>query len=108
MNPRLRFTDYGSLLCHLATIPIFRVTERAALGSPCRARGPYRPSLHSGRRYSARHGTAWGKLYFPRTWAVAPGQEDVPLEGRDRFQLDGFSLPAFQFEEEPGTIRLDD
>ena len=26
-----------------------------------------------------------GKLRFPRTWAVAPGLEDVPYEGRDRF-----------------------
>jgi alpha-glucosidase len=35
-----------------------------------------------------------GKLSFPRTWAIAPGLEDVPLEGRDRFNLEGFTLPA--------------
>ena len=36
-----------------------------------------------------------GKFSFPRTWAIAPGGEDVPIEGRDRLDLDGFSSPAF-------------
>ena len=40
-----------------------------------------------------------GKLRFPNTWAIAPGVADVPLTGRDRFDLSGFSLPAFQFDE---------
>jgi alpha-glucosidase len=40
-----------------------------------------------------------GELRFPRTWAIAPGQEDVPVEGRDRFDLAGFSLPRYGFEE---------
>ncbi|WP_223592553.1 glycoside hydrolase family 31 protein [Neobacillus bataviensis] len=30
------------------------------------------------------------------TWAIAPDAEDIPFEGRDRFDLTSFSLPAFQ------------
>ncbi|MDN3019101.1 glycoside hydrolase family 31 protein [Paenibacillus sp. BSR1-1] len=30
------------------------------------------------------------------TWAIAPDAEDIPFEGRDRFDLTPFSLPAFQ------------
>ncbi|HEX4180242.1 MAG TPA: glycoside hydrolase family 31 protein [Caulobacteraceae bacterium] len=36
-----------------------------------------------------------GTLEMARTWAIAPGADDVPREGRDRFDLSGFSLPAF-------------
>jgi alpha-glucosidase len=36
-----------------------------------------------------------GRLEMGRTWAIAPGQDDVPPQGRDRFDLNGFSLPAF-------------
>ncbi len=36
-----------------------------------------------------------GKLNFPRTWAIAPGQEDVPFNGRDRFDRSGFTVPGF-------------
>jgi alpha-glucosidase len=48
----------------------------------------------------------FGKLRFPRTWAIAPGLEDIPLEGRDRFSLDGFSLPPVQLEEESNQLRI--
>ncbi len=34
----------------------------------------------------------------PRSWAIAPGLEDLPAEGRDRFDLAGFTLPAFAVE----------
>jgi alpha-glucosidase len=37
-----------------------------------------------------------GEVRFPRTWAIAPGQADVAYEGRDRFDLSGFSLPAYE------------
>ncbi len=37
-----------------------------------------------------------GRLNMKRTWAIAPGLNDVPPEGRDRFDLTGFSRPAFQ------------
>jgi len=36
-----------------------------------------------------------GRLDMGRTWAIAPGQDDVAPQGRDRFDLRGFSLPNF-------------
>ncbi|MCX7279771.1 MAG: glycoside hydrolase family 31 protein [Burkholderiales bacterium] len=36
-----------------------------------------------------------GQLHMPRSWTVAPGLENLPVEGRDRFDTSGFSLPAF-------------
>lgn len=47
-----------------------------------------------------------GVLNFPRSWAIAPGAEDVALEGRDRFDLSGFALPAFALEEDDEKLRL--
>lgn len=38
-----------------------------------------------------------GAFRFPRTWCVAPGADDVPDEGRDRFACDGFACPAFRW-----------
>ena len=35
-----------------------------------------------------------GELKQPRTWAIAPGADDVPDEGRHRLALTGFSAPA--------------
>ena len=45
-----------------------------------------------------------GTLRSPRSWTVAPGAEDVPAEGRDRFDLTGFSCPAFTVEESAGSL----
>lgn len=36
-----------------------------------------------------------GRLRHPRTWTIAPGQEEVAYEGRDRFDPDGFACPDF-------------
>lgn len=54
-----------------------------------------------------------GQWRFPRTWAIAPGQEDVPTTGRDRLDVSGFSLPAFELSESDdelcistGSVRL--
>lgn len=48
-----------------------------------------------------------GALRFPRTWAIAPGADDVAREGRDRFDLAGFSLPKFALDQdEPGVLLL--
>ena len=47
-----------------------------------------------------------GELRFPRTWAIAPGAEDVAYEGRDRFDLSGFSLPNFLQEQEGDVLRI--
>ncbi|MDF1510023.1 glycoside hydrolase family 31 protein [Robertmurraya sp. DFI.2.37] len=33
------------------------------------------------------------------TWLVAPGMDDVPLKGRDRFDLSPFSLPEYKVQE---------
>ncbi|QGQ45183.1 TIM-barrel domain-containing protein [Metabacillus sediminilitoris] len=35
-------------------------------------------------------------LKLDKTWSVAPGQADVPWEGRDRFDTSGFSLPPYE------------
>ncbi|WP_148356819.1 glycoside hydrolase family 31 protein [Peribacillus simplex] len=40
------------------------------------------------------------KLKLDKTWSVAPGQADVPLEGRDRFDTSGFSLPNYEFRQD--------
>ncbi|MFL6684198.1 MAG: alpha-glucosidase, partial [Paraburkholderia graminis] len=36
-----------------------------------------------------------GELHGPRTWAIAPGAEDVALEGRERRDMSGFAPPPF-------------
>jgi alpha-glucosidase len=40
-----------------------------------------------------------GALEQPRSWTLSPGADDGPLEGRDRFDLTGFSCPDFTLEE---------
>lgn len=47
-----------------------------------------------------------GRWRFPRTWAIAPGLEDLPAEGRDRLDLSGFNLPAFDIDETQDELRL--
>lgn len=45
-----------------------------------------------------------GILRMKSSWAVAPGLDDVPAEGRDRFDLSGFRLPEFALEERDGKL----
>jgi len=45
-------------------------------------------------------------VHMARTWAIAPGADDVEAQGRDRFDLSGFSLPAFELEQSSETVRL--
>ncbi len=45
-----------------------------------------------------------GILKQPKTWAIAPGLEDVPAEGRDRFDLSGFALPRYDLREADGKL----
>jgi alpha-glucosidase len=47
-----------------------------------------------------------GKLRFPRTWAIAPGLEDVPLEGRDRFSLESFTSPPAEIVEQANQLQI--
>ena len=48
-----------------------------------------------------------GALKQPRTWAIAPGLDDVPDAGRDRFDLSGFALPDFTLEESDGKMNVE-
>ena len=47
-----------------------------------------------------------GRLNMPRSWTVAPGLENLPVEGRDRFDLGGFSLPTFELTQGDGQLRI--
>jgi alpha-glucosidase len=47
-----------------------------------------------------------GVLKQPRSWAIAPGLDDVPDAGRDRFDLSGFALPDFTLEESDGKLNV--
>lgn len=47
-----------------------------------------------------------GVLNHPATWAVAPGLDDVPAAGRDRFDLSGFSQPAYELSQHDGKILI--
>jgi alpha-glucosidase len=55
-----------------------------------------------------------GTLRHKRSWTVAPGQDDIVPEGRDRFDISEFSCPAFRVQQddpneiivETGRIRL--
>jgi len=40
-----------------------------------------------------------GRLRHARSWTVAPGAEDVPADGRDRFDTAGFSCPGFAWDQ---------
>ncbi len=45
-----------------------------------------------------------GGVRSPRSWAIAPGEEDVAPEGRDKFDLTGFACPRFQLQQEDGRL----
>jgi alpha-glucosidase len=47
-----------------------------------------------------------GRPQMPRSWTVAPGLENLPVEGRDRFDVSGFSLPAFELKEEGAHLQI--
>jgi len=47
-----------------------------------------------------------GRLNMPHTWTVAPGLTDLPVQGRDRFDLSGFSLPAFDLTQDGARLRI--
>jgi alpha-glucosidase len=42
----------------------------------------------------------------PRTWAIAPGMDDVAFEGRDRLDLSGFSLPSYACESTADCVHV--
>lgn len=47
-----------------------------------------------------------GTTAFDRTWSICPGQTDVAWEGRDKFDLSGFSLPEYEFKQEGATLSI--
>ena len=48
-----------------------------------------------------------GRLNQPRTFAIAPGAEDVAQDGRDRFDLAGFTQPEFALEGNTESLRIE-
>jgi alpha-glucosidase len=48
-----------------------------------------------------------GRLGEPRTFAIAPGAEDVAQEGRGRFDLAGFTLPEFALESDTASLCIE-
>lgn len=48
-----------------------------------------------------------GQLDQPRTFAIAPGAEDVAQDGRNRFDLVGFTLPEFALEADTESLRIE-
>jgi len=48
-----------------------------------------------------------GRLNFPKTFAIAPGLEDIAREGRSRFGLTGFALPEFSLEADTERLRIE-
>jgi alpha-glucosidase len=48
-----------------------------------------------------------GKAHGPRTWAIAPGLDDVPYEGRDRLDVSGFALPSFAVLSTSGQVSVE-
>ena len=48
-----------------------------------------------------------GRLNQPRTFAIAPGAEDIAQEGRDRFDLAGFTQPEFALEADTESLRIE-
>lgn len=47
-----------------------------------------------------------GKLKATHTWAIAPGGDDVPAAGRERFDLAGFTLPRADVSEHDGVLTV--
>jgi alpha-glucosidase len=48
-----------------------------------------------------------GAWKMPSTWAIAPGADDVPAEGRAREDVSGFSCPAYALSEANGILTIE-
>ncbi|WP_226670689.1 glycoside hydrolase family 31 protein [Metabacillus litoralis] len=51
--------------------------------------------------------TKGDELEVKNTWLVAPGMDDVPLKGRDRFDLSPFTLPEFKAQNEGHSFTVE-
>lgn len=47
-----------------------------------------------------------GTIKGPPSWAIAPDAADIAEPGRDRMSIEGFSCPAFQIDEQDGTVTI--
>lgn len=47
-----------------------------------------------------------GQMSVPKTWAITPGGEDVPQEGRDRLSTEGFKQVAFEYLADDVAFKL--
>ena len=44
---------------------------------------------------------------LPHTWAITPNKKDVEWKGRDKWSLDGFSLPNYQlYSKQKKTLEI--
>ncbi|RKF35783.1 glycoside hydrolase family 31 protein [Paraburkholderia fungorum] len=48
-----------------------------------------------------------GETHGPRTWSIAPGADDVPLEGRERRDISGFTPPSFDVSTDAGHLVIE-
>ncbi|HUI19698.1 MAG TPA: glycoside hydrolase family 31 protein [Methylocella sp.] len=48
-----------------------------------------------------------GRLDQPRTFAISPGFDDVAEDGRDRFDLAGFTLPQFALQASAESLQIE-
>jgi len=48
-----------------------------------------------------------GELHGPRSWAIAPGMEDVPLEGRERRDLSGFAATPHSVSDDGRSVVIE-
>src|SRR5262249_39433395 len=48
-----------------------------------------------------------GEWKMPRSWAIAPGADDVAAEGRKREDTSGFSCPHYELREEKGILTIE-
>jgi len=48
-----------------------------------------------------------GTVHQPVTWAIAPGLDDVPVAGRDRFDVSNFTCPEFTVSEQPDCLIIE-
>ena len=47
-----------------------------------------------------------GRLQMPRSWTVAPGMDNLPTQGRDRFDVSGFTLPIFELTQDSQQLQI--
>ncbi|CAM8654303.1 COG1501 Alpha-glucosidases, family 31 of glycosyl hydrolases [Comamonadaceae bacterium] len=47
-----------------------------------------------------------GTLQMPRSWTVAPGQSNMPIQGRDRLDVSGFSMPGFALTHDAEKLQI--